>query len=1093
MSSLAFWASSDQFLVWGANVLLQVTLVTAVALVIAAFVRRSPAARHWVLCSSLLLALLSPAIALLMQLSGRSLLSVSLMHEAAASASDAGAEASPFPTPLADSDNTRNLAGGFAADDPAPFLSDHLGQENERLAELGSEIEGTSVSPAPEQTASQEEVIVASAAPQRTATRIGKTLRAAMGPILFVWLAGTVFLLGRLAIGWGRFAAILRSARPNTNASLAESFEQVGRALRPARMPELVLSKRVPGPLSVGVLHPRVVLPEWMVDRVTRRQLRDILVHEVAHIVRHDQVVVLLQNLAATIFWLHPLAGVLNRQLARAREEVCDNYVLTTTDAPSYSRTLLRLVELVETARPLPEAVGLFTSCWKLERRVAGLLDERRSRVIRLTTRAKTLGVAASLVLATIAALATMTPVVQSDAAAPADGSVDGPNDDSPQDANQGQPFRFFDSFDGKLELGWGVIRPDPNHVSLDKNPGRLTITSQRGGFHQIRGRKPPDLPAKNVHVIPNPVIGGGDFVVTTCLELFHPEAPFQQAGPCIYHDDDNYLKAIIARSEMRVIIGCSWETRGEFGGRDLNATDIEWDRLWLRIIKRGSAYESSFSLDGKEYTVIAERVWGDGSPPRIGLAVINEQATSAPLDAAFDFFEVRSLTNEEKNDPIPLERQKLQGTWEVVSSRFGGMATEKSLWSRFEFDGIEVTVSEEGQRITSKYALHPEKQPKGLALTALGHELWKNHTRAFEQDRNLMNAVYSIEQDRLVICMDPRLGVPAPTELETKDGDGRLLVELRRVSKVKVAALRRNSRSAKQLVDWLDVDHDEQLTLDEFTSDWPTPAAAARARQVFEFVDQDKDGRVTIEEYGKRPHQATFLLLDLDLDEKLTFDELSSGPLGNIPPNRRRRIFELTDKNHDGTLAQGEYVARPLESWLVQLDVNNDNRMSLSEYSAGNPSLVRNGRVRRVFSAIDRDGDATISIEEFADRPQEALFGKGDANADGELSFQEFAVGRQGPEEMASAKKQFAQKDSDGDGSLSFKEYAFRGEDDEFWKADKNGDGRLDPGEFSNSPALRTAGNVLVVFRLLDTNGDDTVCLAEFRDSTRPDAAGEP
>ncbi|MDP6557678.1 MAG: hypothetical protein QGG71_23635 [Pirellulaceae bacterium] len=123
MTAFAFWNSGDQFFVWGANVLLQVTLVTAIAVAIAALVRRSPAVRYWVLCSSLLLVLLSPVIVLVMQLSGRSLLSVSLMHEAVASVTDtAEVELSvetrqvEAPLPLEGFAKTPNLAHDFTGE-----------------------------------------------------------------------------------------------------------------------------------------------------------------------------------------------------------------------------------------------------------------------------------------------------------------------------------------------------------------------------------------------------------------------------------------------------------------------------------------------------------------------------------------------------------------------------------------------------------------------------------------------------------------------------------------------------------------------------------------------------------------------------------------------------------------------------------------------------------------------------------------------------------------------------------------------------------------------------------------------------------------
>ena len=133
----------------------------------------------------------------------------------------------------------------------------------------------------------------------------------------------------------------------------------------------------------MGMLRPAIVLPREMALTLNAVQLRDILIHEMAHIRRYDHAVVLLQRLVGAFFWPFPLIWRLNTKIDEAREDVCDNYVLRHTEASQYSRMLLDLTE-----RAVPQAIPLAIGLWKcrrnLEQRVAALLDPRRATGTRL-------------------------------------------------------------------------------------------------------------------------------------------------------------------------------------------------------------------------------------------------------------------------------------------------------------------------------------------------------------------------------------------------------------------------------------------------------------------------------------------------------------------------------------------------------------------------------------------------------------------------------------------------------------------------------------------------------------------------------------
>lgn len=110
-------------------------------------------------------------------------------------------------------------------------------------------------------------------------------------------------------------------------------------------------SELVKIPCTVGWLRPRILLPiEW--SAWSREKLDAVLAHEGAHLDRRDGLINAIARLNRCVFWFHPLAWVLERNLALLAEKACDEFsVATLGDRESYARLLLEFASLVDGSR----------------------------------------------------------------------------------------------------------------------------------------------------------------------------------------------------------------------------------------------------------------------------------------------------------------------------------------------------------------------------------------------------------------------------------------------------------------------------------------------------------------------------------------------------------------------------------------------------------------------------------------------------------------------------------------------------------------------------------------------------------------------
>ena len=191
----------------------------------------------------------------------------------------------------------------------------------------------------------------------------------AEGLVVALLAAGAALRLGWLGAGLLRLRALRKRALPLSPVPPAVAAAEA----RTGAAAEILVSREVASPVTLGWLRPAILLPESFGSLGAAEQ-EAVACHELLHVRRRDSWAVLLEEGARALLWAQPAAWGVLSGVSLFRELAVDKAVVASTgDRRAYLRALASLARLSQES---PAAALPFQTRSQLARRLAQLVKE---------------------------------------------------------------------------------------------------------------------------------------------------------------------------------------------------------------------------------------------------------------------------------------------------------------------------------------------------------------------------------------------------------------------------------------------------------------------------------------------------------------------------------------------------------------------------------------------------------------------------------------------------------------------------------------------------------------------------------------------
>jgi uncharacterized protein (TIGR03435 family) len=190
--------------------------------------------------------------------------------------------------------------------------------------------------------------------------------------VVVFWMIGATAFSLRLLSGWILAQRFRHRMVRAASLEWQRRLDRLKACISVTRPVRLLVSGLIEAPGSIGWFRPIVLVPAGALAGLPCAQMEALLLHELAHIRRHDYLVHILQSVVETVLFYHPGVWWVSAHMRTDRELCCDDIAVSITgDAVVYARALAEF----DSARFIQPAV-VAASGGSVAKRIARLLGQ---------------------------------------------------------------------------------------------------------------------------------------------------------------------------------------------------------------------------------------------------------------------------------------------------------------------------------------------------------------------------------------------------------------------------------------------------------------------------------------------------------------------------------------------------------------------------------------------------------------------------------------------------------------------------------------------------------------------------------------------